>query len=143
MQHICHQNTHYHRWHSCFYCTPVSQPGDPDACPMDYSEQSGAFCVGSISMQLLSCEFFLLKVPCLCPSILKACTRIWIYTYRILLSRFAKKRPRMLMASTRRPPIVSMDMIVCTHSYKIALPAFLLPSVFVATCPEIICNHDL
>ncbi len=57
-------------------------------------------------------------------------------TYLILLSRFAKKRPRMLMASTRRPPIASIDMIVFTHSYKIALPAFLLPSVFVATCPR-------
>lgn len=55
-------------------------------------------------------------------------------THLILLSGNAKNRPKMLIASTRRPPIASIAIIVCTHSYKIAWPAFLLPSVFVATC---------
>lgn len=40
----------------------------------------------------------------------------------------------MLTASTRRPPIASTPMIVCTVSYRMALPAFLLPSVLVAAC---------
>ena len=41
--------------------------------------------------------------------------------------------PRMLMASTRSPLSDSMAMMVCTHSYRIALPAFLEVSVLVAT----------
>lgn len=51
----------------------------------------------------------------------------------ILLSRFDKNLPRMLIASTRKPPLSSMLMMVSTHSYKIALPAFLFDSVLVAT----------
>jgi hypothetical protein len=51
----------------------------------------------------------------------------------ILLSRLDKNLPRILIASTRRPPLSSMLMIVSTHSYRIAFPAFLFDSVFVAT----------
>ena len=43
---------------------------------------------------------------------------------RMLLSRLSKKRPRMLIPSTRRPLSASMDMMVSTHSYlrgKVAL----------------------
>ena len=39
------------------------------------------------------------------------------------------------MASTRRPPMDSVPMIVCTHSYRMAFPALRAPSVLVATCP--------
>ena len=49
-------------------------------------------------------------------------------------SALSAHRPRMLMASTRRPPRLSMPMIVCTHSYKIAFPALRVPSCPVATC---------
>ena len=44
--------------------------------------------------------------------------------------------PRMLMASTRRPPMASTltDMMVCTHSYWMALPALRRLSAEVATC---------
>ena len=42
--------------------------------------------------------------------------------------------PRMLMASTLRPPMDCTPMMVCTHSYRMAFPAFRAPSVFVATC---------
>lgn len=52
----------------------------------------------------------------------------------ILLSRFDKNLPKILMASTRKPPLSSMLMIVATHSYRIAFPAFLFDSVLVATC---------
>mmetsp|Transcript_63485 Transcript_63485/g.194158 ORF Transcript_63485/g.194158 Transcript_63485/m.194158 type:complete len:229 (+) Transcript_63485:535-1221(+) len=55
-------------------------------------------------------------------------------TYRMLLSRLKRKRPRMLIASTLKPLSASMDMIVKTHSYNMALPVFFAPSVFVATC---------
>ena len=54
-------------------------------------------------------------------------------TYRMLLSLLMRKRPRMLMASTRRPLSLSTLMIVCTVSYRMAFPAFLFASVFVAT----------
>jgi hypothetical protein len=60
--------------------------------------------------------------------ICQRCQQSWLHTL------FAKKRPRMLTASTRRPPIASTPMIVCTVSYRMALPAFLLPSVLVAAC---------
>jgi hypothetical protein len=36
---------------------------------------------------------------------------------RMLLSRLSKKRPKMLIPSTRRPLSASMDMMVSTHSY--------------------------
>ena len=42
--------------------------------------------------------------------------------------------PRMLMANTLRPPMDSTPMMVSTHSYKMAFPAFRAPSVLVATC---------
>jgi hypothetical protein len=51
----------------------------------------------------------------------------------MLLSRLDKNLPRILIASTRKPPLSSMLMIVSTHSYRIAFPAFLFDSVFVAT----------
>jgi hypothetical protein len=54
--------------------------------------------------------------------------------YRMLLSLLIKNRPRMLTANTRKPDSLSTFMIVCTVSYRIALPAFLLASVLVATC---------
>ncbi len=41
--------------------------------------------------------------------------------------------PRMLTASTLSPFSVSRVMIVCTHSYRIALPAFFAVSVLLAT----------
>ena len=50
-------------------------------------------------------------------------------TYRMLLSRFNKKRPRMFTANTRRPESLSMPMMVCTHSYRMAFPAFFDVSV--------------
>ena len=37
------------------------------------------------------------------------------------------------MASTRRPPMDSVPMMVCTHSYRMAFPALRAPSVLVAT----------
>lgn len=43
-------------------------------------------------------------------------------------------RPRMLIASTLSPFSVSRVMMVCTHSYRIALPAFFAVSVLLATC---------
>mmetsp|Transcript_39471 Transcript_39471/g.130653 ORF Transcript_39471/g.130653 Transcript_39471/m.130653 type:complete len:276 (-) Transcript_39471:331-1158(-) len=55
-------------------------------------------------------------------------------TYRMLLSRLMRKRPRMLTARTRRPDSTSIAIMVRTHSYRIALPAFFADSVFVATC---------
>ena len=51
---------------------------------------------------------------------------------------FPRKRPRMLTASTRRPPMASTAMMVCTHSYRMALPALRLPSMPVATCADVI-----
>ena len=42
----------------------------------------------------------------------------------------------MLMASTLRPPMDCTPMMVCTHSYRMAFPAFRAPSVFVATCAK-------
>jgi hypothetical protein len=39
----------------------------------------------------------------------------------------------MLIANTRKPLVASMPIMVSTHSYKIAFPAFLFDSVFVAT----------
>ena len=42
-------------------------------------------------------------------------------------------RPRILMASTLSPASVSSVMIVCTHSYNIAFPAFFAVSVLLAT----------
>lgn len=39
----------------------------------------------------------------------------------------------MLMASTLSPFSVSSVMMVCTHSYKIAFPAFFAVSVLLAT----------
>ena len=38
------------------------------------------------------------------------------------------------MASTRRPPRLSMPIMVCTHSYRMAFPALRVPSCPVATC---------
>lgn len=52
----------------------------------------------------------------------------------MLLSRFDKNLPRILIASTRRPLVASIPIIVSTHSYRIAFPAFLFNSVFEATC---------
>mmetsp|Transcript_4732 Transcript_4732/g.9633 ORF Transcript_4732/g.9633 Transcript_4732/m.9633 type:complete len:249 (-) Transcript_4732:520-1266(-) len=69
-----------------------------------------------------------------CVSTLTTFASMFSATYRMLLSRLERKRPRMLMASTRRPPMLSTPMMVCTHSYRIEFPAFLLPSTFVATC---------
>jgi hypothetical protein len=66
-----------------------------------------------------------------CAHLIMKCDRCQQFCLRTL---FAKKRPRMLTASTRRPPIASTPMIVCTVSYRMALPAFLLPSVLVAAC---------
>ena len=40
------------------------------------------------------------------------------------------------MASTRRPPMDSVPMMVCTHSYRMAFPALRVPSVLVATWPH-------
>ena len=51
----------------------------------------------------------------------------------MLLSRLRRKRPRIVVARTRRPPSPSISMIVFTHSYKMAFPAFFCDSVFVAT----------
>lgn len=51
----------------------------------------------------------------------------------ILLSRLDKNLPKILIASTRKPPLSSILIIVSTHSYRIAFPAFLFDSVFVAT----------
>lgn len=51
----------------------------------------------------------------------------------MLLSRFDKNFPRILIARTRNPPVASIPIIVSTHSYKIAFPAFLCDSVRVAT----------
>lgn len=53
--------------------------------------------------------------------------------YLKLLSRPDKNLPKILTASTRNPPLSSMVKIVPTHSYRIALPAFLFDSVLVAT----------
>mmetsp|Transcript_29970 Transcript_29970/g.47225 ORF Transcript_29970/g.47225 Transcript_29970/m.47225 type:complete len:200 (+) Transcript_29970:684-1283(+) len=58
--------------------------------------------------------------------------RVFRPTYRMLLSRFCRKRPRMFTASMRRPASASVRRIVCTHSYRMALPAFLAVSVCVA-----------
>lgn len=52
----------------------------------------------------------------------------------MLLSRFDKNLPRILIASTRKPLVASIPIIVSTHSYRIAFPAFLFNSVFEATC---------
>lgn len=52
----------------------------------------------------------------------------------MLLSRFDKNLPRILIASTRKPVVASIPIIVSTHSYRIAFPAFLFDSVFEATC---------
>jgi hypothetical protein len=95
----------------------------------DYCKQSWPFCVATLT------GTYSVKNPAVYVLLMLTAPGDGL-TYLILLSRFAKKRPRMLMASTRRPPMASIDMIVFTHSYKIALPAFLLPSVFVATCPR-------
>ena len=51
----------------------------------------------------------------------------------ILLSRFDKNLPKILIARTRKPLVASMPIIVWTHSYRMAFPAFLFESVFVAT----------
>ncbi len=51
----------------------------------------------------------------------------------MLLSLLRRKRPRMLTAITFSPLSDSMLMIVCTDSYKIEFPTFLVLSVFVAT----------
>lgn len=54
-------------------------------------------------------------------------------TYRMLLSLLARNRPSMLTAITRRPPMVSMPMIVATASYSMAQPALRPPSTEAAT----------
>lgn len=51
----------------------------------------------------------------------------------MLLSRLERNLPNILIASTRNPPLSSMLMIVSTHSYRMAFPAFLFDSVLVAT----------
>lgn len=53
--------------------------------------------------------------------------------YRMFLSGLRRKRPRMLIASTRNPLSALIFMIVRAHSYRIAFPTFLADSVFVAT----------
>lgn len=55
----------------------------------------------------------------------------------MLLSRFDKNLPKILIARTRRPLVASMPIIVSTHSYKMAFPAFLFDSVLVATYKKI------
>jgi hypothetical protein len=51
----------------------------------------------------------------------------------MFLSGLRRKRPRMLIASTRRPLSARIFMIVRAHSYRIALPTFFADSVLVAT----------
>lgn len=49
------------------------------------------------------------------------------------MSRFDKNLPRILIASTRRPLVASIPIMVSTHSYRRAFPAFLFNTVFEAT----------
>ena len=57
--------------------------------------------------------------------------------YRMLLSRFPRNFPRMLIAMTRRPFSASISRIVRTVSYKMAFPTFFADSVLVATCTQL------
>lgn len=60
----------------------------------------------------------------------------------MLLSRLDKNRPKILIANTRKPLVASMPIIVSTHSYKIAFPAFLFDSVFVETWKRNSCVYN-
>ena len=73
---------------------------------------------------------------CLCTACASRCTtllRAFRATYRALLSRPARNRPRMFTAKTRKPPMLSTPTMALTASYRIAHPAFFEPSVFEAT----------
>lgn len=51
----------------------------------------------------------------------------------MLLSRFCKNLPKILIAKTRKALSDSIYITVWTHSYRIAFPALRELSVFVAT----------
>lgn len=53
--------------------------------------------------------------------------------YFILLSLCTRNFPIMLIAKTLNPEVLSISIIVLTHSYSTAFPVFLALSVFVAT----------
>mmetsp|Transcript_14919 Transcript_14919/g.36602 ORF Transcript_14919/g.36602 Transcript_14919/m.36602 type:complete len:306 (+) Transcript_14919:2877-3794(+) len=80
-----------------------------------------------------------LSVGTLGPSSVCCCStthldNVFNATYRMLLSRLSRNRPNIFTARTRNPSSLSMPMIVWTHSYRMALPAFFDESVLVATC---------
>lgn len=58
---------------------------------------------------------------------------MYVKSYLILLSRFVKNFPRMLIAITLKPLSASISRTVNTVSYSIEFPTFFVESVFVAT----------